>query len=178
MFSSAKLSPSHYILCCLARRCSKIQTCHLFSPKPCLTGNQPYLDNWNFTSQLCWTASPFSSVSNPHPILIMCQAAWKDLSVTLFQSLFGFHGLAWWLFRKQQREKKQSRRRGEICFTSVLFRENQSRSRQRIHKTAKASVKRAHTQTRRGVCTSSGILYTSWLTEIDKGTNKQVILRH
>lgn len=76
------------------------------------------------------------------------------------------------------KEKKNSRRRGEICFTSVLFRENQSRSRQRIHKTVKASVKRAHTQTRRGVCTSSGILYTSWLTEIDKGTNKQGILRH
>lgn len=173
MFSSAKLSPSHYILCCLARRCSKIQTFHLFSPKPCLT-----LFGQLELYVTTWTASPFSSVSNPHPILIMCQAAWKDLSVTLFQFLFGFHSLAWWLFRKRQREKKLSRRRGEICFTSVLFRENQSRSRQRIHKTVKASVKRAHTQTRRSVCTSSGILYTSWLTEIDKGTNKQGILRH
>lgn len=166
MFSSAKLSPSHYILCCLARRCSKIQAFHLFSPKPCLTGNQPYLDNWNFTSQLCWTASPFSSFSNPHPILIMCQAAWKDLSVTLFPFLFGFHGLAWWLFRKQQRKK--NRVGGEVKFASPQFFSGKIR----------AAPGSGFTKLSDMCDTSSGILYTRWLTEIDKGTNKQVILRH
>lgn len=177
MFSSAKLSPSHYILCCLARRCSKIQTFHLFSPKPCLTGNQPYLDNWNFTSQL--EQRPRSPPFQTHIPFWLCAKQPEKTSLSLcFNFCLVFmvwHGDC---SGKGKEKKKLSRRRGEICFTSVLFRENQSRSRQRIHKTVKASVKRAHTQTRRSVCTSSGILYTSWLTEIDKGTNKQGILRH
>ena len=119
----------------------------LFIGQPRVAGNQPGLENFNFTSQPCLTLTLFTSVSNPHPILITGQGAWKDLSVCLFPFLFGFHGLASWLHRKQE---KLNRKKGEMCFTSVLFRENPSCSRQyvshRSHKGVETSVRRVCTR--------------------------------
>lgn len=138
--SCVRLSPSHHILYCTA--------CVIYSlHRPALLRNQPCLDNFNCTSQPRFTLTVFTSVSNPHPILIMGQGAWKGLSVCLFPFLFGFHGLASWLHRKQNRKKD------EMCFSSVPFRENPGRSRQwaphRSHKGVEASVR--HVRTRYGV---------------------------
>lgn len=89
---------------------SKIRAFHLLSSQSCLRSDS--------TSQPRLTLALFTAVSNPHPILIMGQGAWKDLSVCLFPFLFGFHGLASWLHRKQE---KQNRKKDKMCFTSVSF---------------------------------------------------------
>lgn len=177
MFSSAKLSPSHYILCCLARRCSKIQTFHLFSPKPCLTGNQPYLDNWNFTSQL--EQRPRSPPFQTHIPFWLCAKQPEKTSLSLcFNFCLVF--IVWHGDCSGKGKEKKNWVGGEVKFASPQFFSGKIRAApgSGFTKLTAASVKRAHTQTRRSVCTSSGILYTSWLTEIDKGTYKQGILRH
>lgn len=97
-------SHRRYILCCLARMYSKIRAFHLFIGQPRFTGIQPCLDN--STSRPRLTLTLFTSVSNPHPILIMGQGAWKDLSVCLLPFLFGFHGCASWLHKKNKIGRK------------------------------------------------------------------------
>ncbi len=152
----------------------------LLSPVPdshhlCFPGSPRCLDNFTSMSQPRLTLTLFSSVSNPHPILIKGQAAWKELSVCLPPSLFGLHGLASWLHRKQLNKIGRKSKFVSPQFFSgkippapgnVLTQDSQRCWDMFTHVQVFLYC-RSWTV----VCSSSGILNIQWWTEVDEGTN-------
>lgn len=121
----ARISPSHNILWWLARTVCLLKS-ELFISHPSALIHQES----TMFGQLCVTAT-FNTDFVHFSFKTISRSDYEPRSLKrplcLFSFLFGFHGLPSWLHRKQE---KQTRKKDEICFTSVLFRENPSCSRQ------------------------------------------------